>query len=138
MITFPATSKAAPTHQSGGSDSVKMKKPRMAVIMKFDEVLIMETWVVEVPRASALVKRAHIWRESVYMLKKLWGRKGGHTTTLNIRFKPKNICVRVSVCKLSVRALPDFQMVSLKLGTHGSNNNLHNPRSAPQPQKPSN
>jgi hypothetical protein len=28
--------------------------------MKFEEVLIMETWVVEVPRARALVKRVHI------------------------------------------------------------------------------
>ena len=62
MITFPATSRAAPTHHNGGRDSVKMKKPRMAVIMKFAEVLIMETWVVEVPRARAFVKRAHIWR----------------------------------------------------------------------------
>jgi len=45
----------------------------MAVIIKFDEVLIMETWVVEVPRARALVKRAHIWkvRILVYTLKKL-------------------------------------------------------------------
>jgi hypothetical protein len=61
--------------------------------MKFDEVLIMETWVVEVPRARALVKRAHIWkvRILVYMLKKMWGRKGGHTMPLNIRFRPKNI-----------------------------------------------
>lgn len=67
IITFPATSKAAPTHHSGGRDSVKMMKPRMAVIMKFAEVLIMETWVVEVPRARALVKRAHIWRRMLVL-----------------------------------------------------------------------
>jgi hypothetical protein len=30
------------------------------VIMKFEEVLRIETWVVEVPRARALVKSAHI------------------------------------------------------------------------------
>jgi hypothetical protein len=48
----------------------------MAVIMKFEEVLIMETWVVEVPRARALVKRAHIWRVGllVYMCLRSYGR----------------------------------------------------------------
>lgn len=44
----------------------------MAVIMKLEEVLRMETWVVEVPRARALVKRAHIM-------------------PLKIKFRPKNI-----------------------------------------------
>lgn len=28
---------------------------------KLDEVLMMETWVVELPRARAVVKRVHIW-----------------------------------------------------------------------------
>jgi len=37
-----------------------MSQPRTAVSMKLEEVLIMDTWVVEVPRARALVKRVHI------------------------------------------------------------------------------
>ena len=45
----------------------------MAVIMKLEEVLRMETCVVEVPRARALVKRAHIM-------------------PLKIKLRPKKIC----------------------------------------------
>ena len=37
-----------------------MIDPSTAVIMKFDEVLIMETCVVEVPRARAFVNNVHI------------------------------------------------------------------------------
>lgn len=44
------------------------------MIMKFDEVFRMDTWVVEVPRARALVNRAHIM-------------------PLKIRFRPKKICL---------------------------------------------
>lgn len=47
--------------------------PSSAVIMKFDEVFRIETWVVEVPRARALVKRVHMM-------------------PLKIRLRPKNIC----------------------------------------------
>jgi hypothetical protein len=43
------------------------------VIMKFEDVLMMLTCVVEVPRERALVKSAHI-------------------IPLKIRFSPKNIC----------------------------------------------
>ena len=43
------------------------------MIMKFEEVLRMLTWVVEVPRARALVKSAHIM-------------------PLKMRFRPKKIC----------------------------------------------
>lgn len=42
--------------------------------MKFEDVFIMLTWTVEVPRASALVKRVHIM-------------------PLKTRFKAKNICI---------------------------------------------
>ncbi len=44
------------------------------MIMKFDDVLRMLTWVVEVPRARALVKSVHIM-------------------PLKTRFRPKNICL---------------------------------------------
>ena len=43
--------------------------------MKFEDVLRMETWVVDVPRARALVKRVHI-------------------IPLKIRLRAKNICER--------------------------------------------
>lgn len=47
--------------------------------MKFDDVFRMLTWVVEVPRARALVKSVHIM-------------------PLKIRLRPKNICfVRVRI-----------------------------------------
>lgn len=52
---------------------MKMKNPRTAVIMKFDDVLMMLTWVVDVPLARALVKNVHI-------------------TPLKMRFREKNIC----------------------------------------------
>lgn len=60
MITFPATKKLAPNHHIGGNDSEKMTKPSRAVSMKFEEVLRMETWVVEGERERAFVKRAHM------------------------------------------------------------------------------
>jgi hypothetical protein len=60
MMTFPATSKLAPHHHNGGRLSLKIMNPSTAVIMKFELVLMMETWVVEVPLAKALVKRAHM------------------------------------------------------------------------------
>jgi len=44
------------------------------VSMKLEEVFRIETWVVEVPRARALVKRAHIM-------------------PLKIRFRPKKIAL---------------------------------------------
>lgn len=39
---------------------MKTTKPRNAVSMKFEEVLMMETRVVEVARVRAAVKRAHM------------------------------------------------------------------------------
>jgi len=45
----------------GGRDSEKMSRPRKAVSMKLEEVLRMETWVVEGERERAFVKRAHIY-----------------------------------------------------------------------------
>jgi hypothetical protein len=60
MITFPATSIAAPIHHSGGSASENMAKPRMAVMTKLEDVFMIDTWVVELPRARAVVKRVHI------------------------------------------------------------------------------
>lgn len=42
------------------------------MIMKFEEVLMMDTWVVDVPRARALVNRVHMM-------------------PLNIRLRAKNI-----------------------------------------------
>jgi hypothetical protein len=53
-------------------------KPSTAVIMKFEEVLMMETWTVEVPRARALVKSVHIM-------------------PLKTRLRTKNICRRENV-----------------------------------------
>lgn len=60
MMTFPATRNVAPTHQRGGKSSEKITRPSMAVMKKLDDVFMMETCVVELPRASAFVKRAHI------------------------------------------------------------------------------
>jgi hypothetical protein len=62
MITFPATSIAAPSHHSGGRASEKMAYPSRAVMTKLHDVFMMETWVVELPRARAVVKRVHIWK----------------------------------------------------------------------------
>jgi hypothetical protein len=59
-MTFPATSRAAPTHHSGGSDSEKMARPSRAVMTKLEDVFMMDTWVVELPFARAAVKRVHI------------------------------------------------------------------------------
>lgn len=59
MMTFPATRRPAPRNQRGGRDSEKIRKPRMAVRRKLVEVLRIETCVVEVPRARALVKSVH-------------------------------------------------------------------------------
>lgn len=64
MITFPATNIAAPSHQSGGSDSEKITSPSSAVIMKFVDVFMMDTCVVEWPLANAWVKSAHIYAAS--------------------------------------------------------------------------
>jgi len=47
-------------NQRGGRDSLKMRRPRIAVKRKFEEVLRMETRVVEVWRVRARVKRIHI------------------------------------------------------------------------------
>lgn len=72
MMTFPATNVAAPSHQSGGSASEKMAKPRTAVITKLADVFMIDTCVVELPRARAVVKSVHI-------------------TPLNARFRPKKV-----------------------------------------------
>ncbi|KAK6819575.1 hypothetical protein PG987_016058 [Apiospora arundinis] len=58
---------AAPSHQSGGRDSAKMAKPRIAVMTKLADVFMMDTWVVELPRARALVKSVHICRKGVHV-----------------------------------------------------------------------
>lgn len=42
--------------------------------MKFEDVLRIDTWVVEVPRARALVKRVHIMPLKTRLrMKKSWG-----------------------------------------------------------------
>lgn len=50
----------------------------MAVMKKLAEVFIIDTWVVELPRASAFVKSAHI-------------------TPLNSRLSPKKTLEKLSV-----------------------------------------
>ncbi|KAL5883299.1 hypothetical protein ACKVWC_011550 [Pyricularia oryzae] len=64
MMTLPATSIEAPSHQRGGSDSEKMTKPSNAVKTKLEEVFMMDTWVVEFPLASAWVKSVHICHDT--------------------------------------------------------------------------
>lgn len=60
IITLPATNMAAPSNQSPGKDSEKIKTPRTAVIMKFADVLMTLTLVVLEARVRARVKRPHI------------------------------------------------------------------------------
>jgi hypothetical protein len=79
MITLPATNNAAPTNHRGGRDSEKIIAPRRAVIMKLEEVLRMDTCVVDVPRARALVNRVHMM-------------------ALNKRLRRKKICISGHVC----------------------------------------
>lgn len=78
---MPATNKVAPSHHRGGRLSVKIKKERTAVTMKFADVLMIETWVVDVPAVRALVKRVHIM-------------------PLKMRLRAKNIYVVVSNIEL--------------------------------------
>jgi hypothetical protein len=60
IITLPATKKAAPSHQSPGKDSEKIKAPRTAVTMKLAEVLMTLTRTVEDAKVSARVNNPHI------------------------------------------------------------------------------
>lgn len=73
MMTDPATKKLAPSHQSPGRVSRKMIRPRMAVTIKLQEVLITLTRTVLLARVRARVKRPHI-------------------IALKMRFRPKNAC----------------------------------------------
>jgi hypothetical protein len=59
-MTLPATNMAAPSNQSPGRVSEKMRTPMTAVIMKLAEVLMTLTLVVLEARVRARVKRPHM------------------------------------------------------------------------------
>jgi hypothetical protein len=56
----PAPIIAAPSHHNPPTASRNTNMPSMAVVRKFDEVFVIDTFVVEGPAVKARVKRAHM------------------------------------------------------------------------------
>lgn len=83
MMTLPAIIMAAPNHHRPGRDSPKMRAPRKAVVMKFDEVLMMLTRTVEKARVRARVKRPHMMASKSRFSRKKKPRKANSKTLLS-------------------------------------------------------